>query len=134
MYGHKFINGSVECLRVPSFLRNDGPSWADNIFCTSLCWVVEGTYEIWALEVQPGGRYGSVDVLWRGAVPYRPSYLPWSTENVRATARRVHDDLLWEHRLACSQSLSDSRNILGDELVNWTDCALDDLWDKPILQ
>ena len=110
MYSRKSMNGSVKWLGVPSFLRNDGPPWADNILCLSLRWGVRGTFEIWYLESKPGGHYGSVDVPWRGAVPARLAYLPWSPENARATTRRFH-------HLACAQSLLYSWNILRDELV-----------------
>ena len=37
MYGRKSINGSVDWLGVPTFLRNDGPPWDDNILCPSPC-------------------------------------------------------------------------------------------------
>ena len=50
------------------------------------------------------------------------------------TSRRVCDDLLREHRLAHAQILSDYRNILRNQMFNWTDCALDDLWDELVLQ
>ena len=79
---------------------------------------------------QPGGRYGGVDVPWRGAVPARAEYLP---QNVRHCAP-VCDNLLWGHRLASAQSLSDSRHIIRDKLINRTDFALDDIWDKPAPQ
>ena len=51
---------------------------------------------------------------------------------IRATARRARDDLLRENRLARVQSLSDSRHILCDRLVNGTDCAWDGIWDEPV--
>ena len=133
MYSRKPINGSVEWLGVPSFLRNYGPHWADNILCPSPCWGIRGTYEIWALESQPGGRYSGVDVLWHEAVPARLAYFPRSPENMRATACRVCDNLLWEHHLERAQSLSDSRHILCDKLINQTDYLLDDLRDKLVL-
>ena len=79
---------------------------------------------------QLGGRYGSFDVLWRRAVPACPAYISRSPENARATARRVHDYLLREHRLAHSQSISTSCDILRDHLVNQMDCVWDDLWDE----
>ena len=104
MYGRKQINGSVEWLDVPIFLQNDEPPQADNILCPSPCWGVGGTYEIWALESQPGGRYGGVDFLWCGAVPARPACLPQSPKNARTTARRVYDDLLRDHCLEHYQS------------------------------
>ena len=134
MYGWKSINGSVEWLGVPTFLRNDGLPWADNILCPSLQWGVRGTYAIWYLESQSGGRYSGVDVPWCGAAPARAAYLPWSPENARATARRIYEALLREHRLAIAQSTSNYRHIIRDKLVNWKDCALDDLWDEPAPQ
>ena len=48
-YGHKLINGSVKWLGVPSFLRNDGPPWADNVLCPSPRWGVGGNDEFWDL-------------------------------------------------------------------------------------
>ena len=129
MYGRKLMNGSVKWLGVPTFFRNNGPPWADNILFPSPCWGVRGTYEILALESQPGGFYGGVYVLWCGAVPARTSYLPQSPENARATARCVCDNLLWDYRLAHAQIILDYQNILRYELFNQTDFALDDLWD-----
>ena len=73
MFVRKFINGSFKLLGVPSFLSNDGLTWTENILCPSLCWGVGGTVENWALESQPGGRYGGVYVLWCGDVPARPA-------------------------------------------------------------
>ena len=53
IFRRKSINGSVKWLGVPSFLRNDGPPWDDNILCPSLCWGVRGTYEngIWIVNL-----------------------------------------------------------------------------------
>ena len=56
---------------------------------------------------QPGGYYGGFDVSWRGAVPARLAYLPWSPKNMLSTACRICDDLLQKHRLARAQGLSD---------------------------
>ena len=134
MYGRNLINGSVEWLGVPSFVCDDGTSWTENILAPIPCWGVGGTFENWDLGIQPGSRYGSVDVPWRGAIPARLSYLPQSQENTRANARRVRDNILWEHYLACTQSLSYSYHIPHEELVNRMDFALDDLWDKPAPQ
>ena len=130
MYGRNPINWRVEWLGVPCFSCDHGPPWTDNILVLIPHWRVGGTFEPWAWGDQPGGRYGGVEVPWHEAVPARPAYLPRSPENVRTTSRRVRDDLLREHRLARAQSLSDSWHILRDELVNRTDCALDDLWDE----
>ena len=32
MFGVNYINGSVQWLGVPDFLRNDGPPWTDHIY------------------------------------------------------------------------------------------------------
>ena len=130
MYGRKSINGRVECIGVPIFQRNDGTPRAENILYPSPRWGVEDTDEIWALEIQPGSSYIGVDVPWRGAVPARAEHLP---QNVRNCAP-VCDNLLWDHSLARAQSLSDSRHILRDKLINRTDFDLDDIWDKPAPQ
>ena len=76
MFSRKSINGSVKWLIVPSFLKNDGTPWAENILCTCRRWGVESTHEIWALESQTSGRYDGVDVPWCGSVPARPTYPP----------------------------------------------------------
>ena len=111
-----------------------GPYWIENILCPSPRWGVGGTVENLNGGSQPSGRYGGVDVPWRGAAPARPAYLLWSPENAGATACHVRDDLLREHRLARVQSLSDYWNILHENLVNRTDCAWDDLWDEPVVE
>ena len=53
---------------------------------------------------------------------------------MRATARRVCDACLWEHRLERAQNLLNYRHILGDELVNRTYGSLEDIWDEPYPQ
>ena len=62
IFGRKSINGSIEWIGVPSFLRNDGPPWGENILCPSPRWGVRGNFENCALESQPDGCYGGVDV------------------------------------------------------------------------
>ena len=57
----------------------------------------------------------------RGTVPFRAVYLPRSPENARATARRVRDVRLWEHRLTQAQHLLYDHHIGSDERVNWSD-------------
>ena len=81
--------------------------------------------------VQSGVLFGRVDVPWRGALTEHAGYLPEIQENACATARRVRDTQLWEHRLAQAQNILNYQHIVGDELVNWTDGDWDDLWDKP---
>ena len=80
MFGRKFINGSFEWIGVPDFLREYGPPWTENILCPSPRWGVGGTVENLAWDSQPVGRYGGLDIPWRGAVPACPAYLPRSLE------------------------------------------------------
>ena len=115
-------------------LRTRRPFWVENILCPSLDWGVGGTFENLDWWIQPDGRYGGVDVPWSGSVPTRLAYLPRSPENAHATVHRVRDDLLWEHCLLRDLSLSDYQHILCDHLVNRMDCALDDIWDKPVVE
>ena len=114
-------------------LRTRGPYLIHNILCPSPHLVVVGSFENWAWGIQPGGGYGIVEFPWSGAIPNRPDYLLHSREDARTTVCRVRDDLLWESRLACAQSLSDSWDILRDHLVNRTDRAWDYLWTKRFL-
>ena len=73
MFVKKPIKGSFDFLGVPDPLRNNGPPWIDNILVPSPAWGVGGTVTNSNWGSQPGGRYGSVSVLWRGAVPFRPA-------------------------------------------------------------
>ena len=90
----KFINGSFDFLGVAAPLSTKGPYWIDNLLCPCLYLGVGGTVDNLNWEIQHCGRYGGADVLWRGAVPTCLAYLPRSSENARATARRVHDDII----------------------------------------
>ena len=131
IYGQKSINGSVEWLGVPHPFYDDGPPWTDNFLCPSPLWGDGVRVGAWAWGIQPGGLYGGVDVPWRGAVPDCADYLPGSLENAHATARRVRDARLRDHRLARAQSVLYLRRILWDHLVNRTDYGWDGLWDEP---
>ena len=128
----KSINGSFEFLGVPGPLRNNGPYWIDNILVPILAWGVGDTVTNLNWGSQPEGFYNGVSVLCCGDIPDHPSYLPRSLENARVTARRVRGNLLRENRLARIQSISNFRHILCDHLVNWMNCAQDDLSDEPV--
>ena len=67
-----------------------------------------------------GGQQPQIHELWTFA-----ENLPQSLENARATARRIRDPCLWEHRIARAQNLLDSQHIIGDDLVNRSN----DNWD-----
>ena len=132
IFWKKSINRSFEFLSVPNLLRSRGSYWIDNVLVPIPSWGVGVTVKKLNWGSQPGGRYAGVSVPWRAAVPVCPAYLSRIPENTRATACCVRDNLLRDHRLARIQSLSDSRNILCDRLVNRKDCAWDDLWDEPV--
>ena len=57
-----------------------GPYWIDNLLVPSLAWGVRGTVKFLNWGSQPGGRYGSFSVPWRGVVPVCPAYLLRSPE------------------------------------------------------
>ena len=102
MFVKKSMNGSFEFLGSADQLRNRSPYWINNILFLSPRWGVWGTVESLALESKPVGCYSGDEVPWRGAILAPPAYLPQCLENARTTARRVHDNLLWEHRLVCA--------------------------------
>ena len=108
IYSRKSINGSVEWLGVPRFGCNDGPPWTDHLLCPSPHWGDGARAVAWSWCIQPDGRYVGVDVPWSVPIPVCADCLPQSSENARATARRVCDACLREHRLARAQNLSDS--------------------------
>ena len=125
------MNESFEILGVTDPLRTNGNYWIDNILVPIPAWGVGGTVKNLNWGSGPISRYDGVSVLCHGDVPACPVYLPRSPENTRTTACHVRDYLLRDNRMALVQSLSDSRHILRDHLVNRTDCAWGDLWDEP---
>ena len=76
--GQISINGSAEYLGIPDFHRTGGPFWGSNILAPYSHWGDGGTSTNQNWKIQPGGPYGSVSFLWRGAVPARPACSPRS--------------------------------------------------------
>ena len=134
MFEINSINGSVQWLGVPQFLRTNGPPWTDNILVPSPSWGNGGTSTNLNWGSQPGGHYIIVSVLSGVLVLAMLAYFLRSPEKTRSAARRVRDDLLQDNRTACMQSLSTSRRILCNCLVNWRYYNWDDLWDDPVDQ
>ena len=59
MFGRNYINGSVEWLGIPNFLRNDGPLWNLNLLAPYANWGYKGSSTILNLVSGYGGySYG----------------------------------------------------------------------------
>ena len=80
-----------------------GVAWTENILVPNLRWGDGCGYERWALETCSRPCFVGRSAPWRGAVPFRPDYVPSSQENARAKARRVCGVRLRERRLAWPQ-------------------------------
>ena len=131
IYGQRSITDSVEWIGVPDPFFDTGVSWTDKLLVPKARWGDRVRFGYWAWGAQPGVLIGD-DVLWRSVVPARPAYLPRSPpENARATACRVRDARLWEHRLAWAQNVLYAHHICGDERVNHSNDDWDDIWDEP---
>ena len=64
MFGINSINGSVQWLGVPDFLRTDGPAWTANLLDTHPSWGDQGysTNPNWGSQY--GGHSDSVSIPW----------------------------------------------------------------------
>ena len=98
--GQKSINGSIKWLGITAPFCDTGVAWTNNFLVTEALWGDRGTVETWDLGNKSGVCFSGVDVPWRGAVLFCAVYLPRSPENACATAHRLRDIRLWEHRLA----------------------------------
>ena len=114
IYGQKTINGSVEWLGVPAPFCDTGIAWTENILVPNLCWGDGRGYERWALVNCSIPRFGGRSIPWRGAVPFRPDYVPSSPENARARGCCVRDVRLRENCLARAQTLLRNLYFGGD--------------------
>ena len=94
MFGKNSINGSVEWLGVPDFLRTDGPAWTANILAPHPSWLGVGSRTNPNLGSKSKGSSGGVSVPWNFPVRVLPVYHRRILENTRAAARCVFDDLL----------------------------------------
>ena len=121
MFGVNTMNGSVQWLSVPDFLRTDGPPWSDNLLATGPSWGDGCTTTNQNWGTQHGGPYGSVAIPWSRPVPVRPAYVRRSPENARTAARRVHNDHLQRRRLARMRIPSTNSNSICNPRVNLRD-------------
>ena len=60
MFGQKFIIGILEWLRVPNFLRNDGPPWNFNLLSTYADWGERRSSTSMKMGIGYEGYYNSV--------------------------------------------------------------------------
>ena len=134
MFGRYSINGSVEWLGVPDFLRNDGPPWTLNLLPPYASWGDRGSSTNINWGSGSGGHYNSVSILWNRPVHVLPVYHRRIFENMGCDTRRVHEDLLRDNRTYRMQSPSTCRNPIRGRLVNRQDDDWDDLWDNPVDQ
>ena len=81
----------------------------------NLCWIDGRGYERWDLANHSKPCFGGRSAPWRGAVSFRPDYLPSSPKNARARARRVRAARLQENRLAQTQTILRDLQFDGDE-------------------
>ena len=131
IYGQESINGSVKWLGVPAPFCDTGVAGTENILVPSPHWGDRVGVGYWDWVAHSGVIIRD-DVPWRSALPARPDHLPRSPpENACATARRVRDALLREHRLTRAQNVLYAHQIDGVGRVNCSDDDWDDLWDEP---
>ena len=128
MFGRNYINGSVKCLGVPKFLRNDGPPWNLNLLDPYDNWVGRGSSTSPNLGSVYGGYLDVVYVNWNHPARVLPIYHLDIIENTRSAAHRTRDDILMENRTYRMQILSNCRNPIRGRLLNRQDDALDDRW------
>ena len=75
MFCVNFINGNVQWLGIPDFLRTNGPPCTDNLLDPGPSWVYGGTTTNQNWGSKPRGPYGSVSVSWNCPVLVRPAYV-----------------------------------------------------------
>ena len=133
-FWEKPINGSVQWLGVPHFLRTNVPPWTNNILAPSPSWGTGGTAINPNWWSQPGRPYGSVAVPCSDTVRVMPAYVCRSPENTRSAVRRVYDKLLQDNCTSRMQSLSTSHSLLRNRLVNQWNDNWNYIWDEPVDQ
>ena len=134
MFGRISINGSIEWLGVPNFLRNDGPPRKLNILAPYANWGDKG-YNT-SPNLVSGSRENSdgVSINWNCPAHILPVYHRRIFENTRSAARRTHEDLLMDKHTYRMQSPYTCRNPARGRLVNRQDDVLDDHWDFSVFQ
>ena len=92
IFGRISINVSVEWIGTPiPFYDTTGVPCIDNVLVPGLRCEDGDSYQVWSSETCCRPRFGGKRVPWRGAVPFRPNYLPSSLENACARACCIRD-------------------------------------------
>ena len=133
MFGRIFIDGSVEWLGFPDFHRNDGPAWTANLLDTYPSWGYGGSTTNTNWGSQSGGASGRASIPWNCPTCVLTVYHCMISENARAAARRVCDNLLQGNPLARMRSPYTRRNPICNQQVNWQDDDWNGLVDKQIV-
>ena len=118
MFGINSINGSVQWLGVPDFLRTDGPAWTANLLDTHPSWGDQGSSTNPNWGSQYGGHSDSVLIPWDCPVCVLPVYRHIILENSHTATRRVHNNLLQGNSLLRMQSPSTCCNPIRNWRVN----------------
>ena len=133
MFGINSINGSVQWLGVPDFLRTNGPVWTANLLAPHPSWVDKGSRTNLSWVSQSGGHSDSFFIPWDRPVRVLPVYHRRIFENLCAAARCVCDDLLRDNCLTLMQSLTTCRNPIcnpwGRRDEDW-----DNIWNESVDQ
>ena len=126
-FGRNSINGSVEWLEVPDFLRTDVPLWNANILDPHHIWGDQGYITNTNWSCCYGVHSNGVSVPWNRPMCVLPVYHRRIFENMRS-------DLLQENRTYRMQSPSTCHNPTCGCMVNRRGDERDNLWDEPVDQ
>ena len=95
MFGRNSINGSVEWLGVPNFLKNYVPTWTLNLLAPYAHWGDRGSSTSTKLGSGSGGYYDGVSINWNIPACVLPIYHWRIFEKTYSAARRAQDKILW---------------------------------------
>ena len=116
--GKLSINGSVQILGIPDFVRNSTFSFIGNLQSPSMTTVwghADTPNKNWVVRL--GGPYRMYSVPWGSTVPVRLAYISRSPDNPRAAARRICYDFLRQRRCNRMRIPSTSRNHIVNTMI-----------------
>ena len=103
MFGVNSVNGNVQWLGVPDFLRTDRPPWTANILAPHPIWGDQVSSTNPNLGSQSVGDSNILSVPWNRHVRVYTVYHQRIFENMCSAVRRVYDDILRENCTARMQ-------------------------------
>ena len=127
--GELSINGSVQLLGIPDFVRNSELSFFQNLQAPTVTsgWGDADTSNK-KLGVIPGGPYRNIAAAWVSTVTTHMDDMPRILENLRTAAGHVRDDFRRQRR----RDLMRRRSTSCKPIVNpWIHCCGDD-WEGPV--